>query len=81
MNTYLDLIRFLVFIYFLTRLYDNFLKYLQGVSPAVNIDLWKRKLALLLRDKDMQEVVSRDKKDRHDFEQLAALASSMGLFR
>ncbi|XP_023541029.1 DExH-box ATP-dependent RNA helicase DExH5, mitochondrial-like [Cucurbita pepo subsp. pepo] len=51
-----------------------------GVSPAVNIDLWKRKLALLLRDKDMQEVVSREKKDRHDFEQLAALASSMGLF-
>ncbi|XP_023531681.1 DExH-box ATP-dependent RNA helicase DExH5, mitochondrial-like isoform X2 [Cucurbita pepo subsp. pepo] len=51
-----------------------------GFSPPANIDLWKRKLAQLLRDKEKQELVSREKKDRHDFEQIAALASRMGLF-
>lgn len=35
----------------------------------------------LIRDKDKQELVSREKKDRRDFEQIAALASQMGLHR
>lgn len=51
-----------------------------GFQPSVNIDLWKRKLALLLRDKEKQELISREKKDRQDFEEIAALASRMGLF-
>ena len=36
---------------------------------------------MLLRNKDEQEVVSREKKDRRDFEQLSALATRMGLYR
>ncbi|CAK9316902.1 unnamed protein product [Citrullus colocynthis] len=51
-----------------------------GFQTSVNIDLWKRKLALLLRDKEKQELISREKKDRQDFEEIAALASRMGLF-
>lgn len=35
----------------------------------------------LVRDKDKQEIVSREKKDRRDFEQIAALASQMSLHR
>ncbi|MBA0801609.1 hypothetical protein Gohar_011963, partial [Gossypium harknessii] len=34
---------------------------------------------MLLRNKDEQEVVSRERKDRRDFEQLSALATRMGL--
>ncbi|XP_015579120.2 DExH-box ATP-dependent RNA helicase DExH5, mitochondrial isoform X2 [Ricinus communis] len=41
---------------------------------------WKWKLTMLLRDKEKQELVSRDKKDRRDFDQIAALASGMGLY-
>lgn len=66
---------------FLTDCYDKLSKYVQGFQPSVNIDLWKRKLALLLRDKEKQELISREKKDRQDFEEIAALASRMGLFR
>lgn len=36
---------------------------------------------MLLRNKDEQEVVSRERKDRRDFEQLSALATRMGLHR
>lgn len=42
---------------------------------------WKHKLTMLLNDKSKQEEVSREKKDRRDFEQLAALAKIMGLYR
>lgn len=38
-------------------------------------------MTTLLRSKEKQELVSRDKKDRLDFEQIAALASKMGLYR
>ncbi|XP_012075701.1 DExH-box ATP-dependent RNA helicase DExH5, mitochondrial isoform X1 [Jatropha curcas] len=51
-----------------------------GASFSDNIEEWKRKLTMLLRDKEKQELVSREKKDRHDFEQIAALASRMGLY-
>lgn len=36
---------------------------------------------MLLRNNDDQELVSREKKDRRDFEQLSALATRMGLHR
>ena len=58
----------------------NFLP-IQGASTSDNMEAWKWKLTTLLRNKDKQEVVSRDKKDRRDFEQIAALASKMGLYR
>ncbi|XP_021748258.1 DExH-box ATP-dependent RNA helicase DExH5, mitochondrial-like isoform X2 [Chenopodium quinoa] len=52
----------------------------QPASFADNVDQWKWKFNMLLRDKDKQELISRDKKDRRDFEQIAALANSMGLY-
>lgn len=36
---------------------------------------------MLLRNKDEREVVSREKKDRRDFEHLSTLATRMGLYR
>ena len=36
---------------------------------------------MLLRNNDELEVVSREKKDRRDFDQLSALATRMGLHR
>lgn len=36
---------------------------------------------MLLRKKEDQEAVSREKKDRRDFEHIATLASRMGLYR
>lgn len=51
-----------------------------GASPSDNIDLWKWKLTMLLSDNKKQELVSREKKDRRDFENIAALASRMGLY-
>ncbi|XP_021749282.1 DExH-box ATP-dependent RNA helicase DExH5, mitochondrial-like isoform X1 [Chenopodium quinoa] len=52
----------------------------QPASFADNVDQWKWKFNMLLRDKDKQELISRDKKDRRDFEQIASLANSMGLY-
>ncbi|XP_073305173.1 DExH-box ATP-dependent RNA helicase DExH5, mitochondrial-like isoform X2 [Primulina huaijiensis] len=49
-------------------------------SSSDNIDVWKRKLETLLCDKDKQELVSRERKDRRDYEQIAALASRMDLY-
>ncbi|KAH9746582.1 DExH-box ATP-dependent RNA helicase DExH5 [Citrus sinensis] len=51
-----------------------------GSSPYDNVEDWKQKLTLLLYDKEKQELISREKKDRRDFEQISALASSMGLY-
>ncbi|KAM5567831.1 DExH-box ATP-dependent RNA helicase DExH5, mitochondrial [Rosa sericea] len=51
-----------------------------GASISDNLDEWKRKLTMLLHDNKKQELVSREKKDRHDFEDIAALASRMGLY-
>ncbi|KAK7251699.1 hypothetical protein RIF29_35120 [Crotalaria pallida] len=50
-----------------------------GDSTLENIDEWRWKLTMLLRNTDEQEVVSREKKDRRDFEQLSTLATRMGL--
>ncbi|KAF3795012.1 DExH-box ATP-dependent RNA helicase [Nymphaea thermarum] len=48
-------------------------------STLENIDDWKWKLNMLIRNHDEQEVVSRDRKDRRDYDQIAALANRMGL--
>lgn len=52
----------------------------QSASTLDNVDEWKWKLSMLLRNESEQEVVSREKKDRRDYEQLAALAERMGLY-
>ncbi|GMH17063.1 hypothetical protein Nepgr_018904 [Nepenthes gracilis] len=49
-------------------------------STLGNMDEWKWKFTMLLRNKAEQEVVSREKKDRRDFDQLSALATRMGLY-
>ncbi|KAL0464181.1 UNVERIFIED_CONTAM: DExH-box ATP-dependent RNA helicase DExH3 [Sesamum latifolium] len=49
-------------------------------STLDNVEEWRWKLTMLMRRKDEQEVVSREKKDRRDFEQLSALATRMGLY-
>ncbi|GMP59059.1 hypothetical protein CsSME_00022494 [Camellia sinensis var. sinensis] len=51
-----------------------------GASISDDVGGWRWKLTTFLRSKDKQELVSREKKDRHDFEQIAALASKMGLY-
>ncbi|KAL3640746.1 hypothetical protein CASFOL_015714 [Castilleja foliolosa] len=50
-----------------------------GASTLDNVEDWRIKLTSLIRRKDEQELVSKDKKDRRDFEQLSALAARMGL--
>ncbi|GAB2228600.1 hypothetical protein Droror1_Dr00022720 [Drosera rotundifolia] len=45
-----------------------------------NVERWRWNLSQLLKDKDMVELVSREKKDRRDFEQIASLAGKMGLY-
>ncbi|XP_020220553.1 DExH-box ATP-dependent RNA helicase DExH3 [Cajanus cajan] len=49
-------------------------------STLENIDEWRWKLTMLLRNNEEQEVVSREKKDRRDFEQLSTIATRMGLY-
>ncbi|CAK7326664.1 unnamed protein product [Dovyalis caffra] len=50
-----------------------------GACLSDGIEEWKRKLTMLLHDKETQELISREKKDRRNFGQIAALASKMGL--
>ncbi|XP_051119224.1 DExH-box ATP-dependent RNA helicase DExH3 isoform X2 [Andrographis paniculata] len=50
-----------------------------NASTLDNVEDWRHKLTMLLRCKDEQEFISREKKDRRDFEQLSVLASRMGL--
>lgn len=49
-------------------------------SSVANIDEWKWRLSLLLRNNEEKEIVSKDKNDRRDYEQIAALARRMSLF-
>lgn len=49
-------------------------------SSVANVDEWKWKLSLLLRNEQEQEIVSKDKRDRRDFEQISNLARRMGLY-
>lgn len=46
-----------------------------------NVDEWKWKLGILLANDSEQEIVSRDKRDRRDYEQISNLAKRMGLYR
>ncbi|XP_028756382.1 DExH-box ATP-dependent RNA helicase DExH3-like [Neltuma alba] len=52
----------------------------QASSTVANVDEWKWKLSMLLRSEKDQEIVSRDKKDRRDYEQISNLAKRMGLY-
>ncbi|KAI3695788.1 hypothetical protein L1987_78789 [Smallanthus sonchifolius] len=49
-------------------------------SSVANIDEWKWKLSMLLHNETDQEIVSRDKRDKRDFEQISNLAKRMGLY-
>ncbi|KAK1374158.1 RNA helicase [Heracleum sosnowskyi] len=49
-------------------------------SSVANIDEWKWKLSLLLRNEKDVEIISRDKRDRRDYEQICNLAKRMGLY-
>ncbi|XP_020574910.1 DExH-box ATP-dependent RNA helicase DExH3-like isoform X2 [Phalaenopsis equestris] len=49
-------------------------------SSVANIDEWRWKLSMLLRNPEEQEIVSRDKRDRRDYEQVSNLAKRMGLY-
>lgn len=52
----------------------------QGGTISSNIDAWKQNLTSLLSSRDEQELVSRERKDRQDYEQIAVIASRMGLY-
>ncbi|WOL01197.1 DExH-box ATP-dependent RNA helicase DExH3 [Canna indica] len=52
----------------------------KGGSTLDNVDEWKWKLSMLLRNETEQEIVSRERKDRRDYEHLATLAERMGLY-
>lgn len=67
---------FMLCLYFLLLTCDH-----QCASTLDNIEDWKWKLTMLMRNEDEQEVVSRERKDRRDFDQLSALATRMGLYR
>ncbi|CAL1369813.1 unnamed protein product [Linum trigynum] len=49
-------------------------------STLENLEDWRWKLTMLMRNKGEQEVVSREKKDRRDFQQISAVAERMGLY-
>ncbi|KAK1314026.1 putative pre-mRNA-splicing factor ATP-dependent RNA helicase [Acorus calamus] len=49
-------------------------------SSVANIDEWRWKLSMLLRSGEEQEIISRDKSDRRDYEQISNLAKRMGLY-
>ncbi|KAI3664863.1 hypothetical protein L6452_43472 [Arctium lappa] len=49
-------------------------------SSVANIDEWKWKLSMLLNSETDQEIVTRDKRDKRDFEQISNLAKRMGLY-
>ncbi|KFK33335.1 hypothetical protein AALP_AA5G000900, partial [Arabis alpina] len=47
---------------------------------SANLEDWTRTFSMLLGDSVKQEVLSREKKDRRDFDQLKVLATSLGLY-
>lgn len=70
------------FLFYLTfDLYAVSTMIFQRASISDSIDDWKWKLNMLNRNKREQEIVSREKKDRRDYKQLSALATTMGLYR
>ncbi|KAK9052239.1 hypothetical protein SSX86_028867 [Deinandra increscens subsp. villosa] len=50
-----------------------------GVFGSDDTDSWKWRLTALLHSEDKQELVSKEKKDRRDYDQIASLASKLGL--
>ncbi|KAG6471355.1 hypothetical protein ZIOFF_068796 [Zingiber officinale] len=52
----------------------------QKPSSMANVDEWRWKLSFLLRNPEEQEIISRDKRDRRDYEQISNLAKRMGLY-
>nr|ABF98878.1 Helicase associated domain family protein, expressed [Oryza sativa Japonica Group] len=50
-------------------------------SSVANIDEWRWKLSMLQRNAEEQEIISRDRRDRRDYDQIANLAKRMGLYR
>lgn len=53
---------------------------MQASSSVANIDGWKSKLSMLLHNDKDREIVSKDTRDRRDFEQISNLAKRMGLY-
>uniref|UniRef100_A0A0D9ZD54 RNA helicase n=1 Tax=Oryza glumipatula TaxID=40148 RepID=A0A0D9ZD54_9ORYZ len=49
-------------------------------SSVANIDEWRWKLSMLQRNAEEQEIISRDRRDRRDYDQIANLAKRMGLY-
>ncbi|KAL5544898.1 hypothetical protein UlMin_008682 [Ulmus minor] len=49
-------------------------------STLDNVDEWRWKLTMLLRNENEQELISREKKDRRDLDHLTTLATRMGLY-
>ncbi|XP_015690713.1 DExH-box ATP-dependent RNA helicase DExH3 [Oryza brachyantha] len=49
-------------------------------SSVTNIDEWRWKLSMLQRNAEEQEIISRDRRDRRDYDQIANLAKRMGLY-
>ncbi|KAM3260266.1 hypothetical protein ACQJBY_051495 [Aegilops geniculata] len=49
-------------------------------SSVANIDEWRWKLSTLQRNAEEQEIISRDRRDRRDYDQIANLAKRMGLY-
>lgn len=52
----------------------------KGCRSYANIDAWKWKLNVLLRNPIEREIVTREKRDKRDYACLAALAERMGLY-
>ncbi|KAK7348858.1 hypothetical protein VNO80_23591 [Phaseolus coccineus] len=51
-----------------------------SLPSALLSEDWKQKLSMLLNDQTKQELISREKKDRRDFQRIEALASNMRLY-
>ncbi|KAF8660647.1 hypothetical protein HU200_057557 [Digitaria exilis] len=60
--------------------YDHEYEDLRPSSSVVNIDEWRWKLSMLQRNAEEQEIISRDRRDRRDYDQIANLAKRMGLY-
>ncbi|ONM09236.1 DEA(D/H)-box RNA helicase family protein [Zea mays] len=59
---------------------NDFLLHVQPSSSVANIDEWRWKLSMLQRNAEEQEIISRDRRDRRDYDQIANLAKRMGLY-
>ncbi|CAJ1932387.1 unnamed protein product [Sphenostylis stenocarpa] len=51
-----------------------------SLTSSFSSEDWKQKLSMLLNDQSTQELISRVKKDRQNFQHIEALASKMGLY-